>query len=126
MASLLIYAGALTYEKVQKSREKKRAARDNRNQLRYSELEKDHAEHLARTTSGREVCFCERGGWDGRTHGEGCARGRLARTGDEAGASIDETRGQEKEEGLRISQGPSSYDISEKEPKGKQGILAGR
>ena len=122
MASLLIYAGALTYDKVQKSREKKRTARNNRNQLRYSELEKDHAEHLARTMSGREICYCEREGWDGRTHREGCVRGRLARNRDEAEELIDGSRGEGKEcREMGSSEGPPSYDISEKDHKGKRG-----
>ena len=125
MASLLIYAGVLTYDKVQKSREKKRAARNSRNQLRYSELEEDHAKDLARTQSGsREICHCEKEGWDGRTHTESCTRGRLARNRDELRGFIDGPRDVEKKGSeMTSSEGPPSYNISEKEYKSKRGIL---
>ena len=130
MASLILAAGALTYDKVQKSREKKRARKDN-NSLRYSELEKDHAEHLGRRQSGREVCYCEWDGWDGKTHRGGCARARLMGNGDKrrelmGGGDEDNTAGLvEKAQKERSNVAPPTYEISEKECKGKRGIFFG-
>jgi len=126
MASLIFAAGAFTYDKVQKSREKKRAAREDRS-LRYSELEKDHAEHLARTQSGREICRCEREGWDGKTHRVGCVRARGTMELDEEGdwidvgdeghfAVVDQGRAEK-----RRSEAPPSYESLEVERKGKGG-----
>lgn len=129
MASLILAAGAFAYDTVQKSREKKRAAREHRS-LRYTELEKDHAEHLARTQSGREICQCEREGWDGKTHRVGCARARETRRGDERGnlinardegidICVDEKRRKENKGNVA----PPSYESLEIERKGKRGIF---
>ena len=134
MASLLIYAGALTYDRCQKSREKKRAAREAHNNLRYSLLQKDHAAHITRTQSGqemekeraahlvrtqssqqqRETCFCEMEQWDGRTHMDWCAR----RGRDEEGDAVEWDEGPDE--------GPPSYAVSEKQQKEKRGIFGRR
>lgn len=128
MASLILAAGALTYDKVQKSREKKRAAREDHNQLRYSELEKDHAEHLARTESGRGFCCCGRGNWDGKTHMEGCTRARLARNGDEGRDLLMDEGGEGdfwgvEGNGEKSNDGPPSYEISERKWKNMRRIF---
>ncbi|MCJ1394655.1 hypothetical protein MMC18_007535 [Xylographa bjoerkii] len=47
MASLLLAAGVLTYDKVKTTRQKRRARKED-NAQRFSELEKDNAERMAR------------------------------------------------------------------------------
>ncbi|MCJ1319531.1 hypothetical protein MMC15_004867 [Xylographa vitiligo] len=47
MASLLLAAGVLTYDKVKTTRQKRRARKDD-NAQRFSELEKDNAARMAR------------------------------------------------------------------------------
>lgn len=131
MASLIFAAGVFAYDKVQKSREKKRAAREDRS-VRYSELEKDHAKHLARTQSGRAICHCEREGWDGRTHRVGCAgargtteleeeeeegEGDWIDVGDERHFAVVDPGRAEKRRG----EAPPSYESLEVERMGKGG-----
>ena len=137
MASLLLYAGALTYDKVQKSRQKKRDARSNVNNIRYSELEKDHAAHLARTQSAqqREICFCAQEQWDGRTHREGCPRAQRQtsmpmddgrRSADIVWRGNNEAPYEMIDVSRELDDGPPSYEISEKAEKGKRGLFGGR
>ncbi|KAL9104926.1 MAG: hypothetical protein Q9163_000171 [Psora crenata] len=62
MASLLLGAGALAYDQVQKSREKKKA-RLARNDARFTALERENADRIAHLQ--QNTCFCQRSDWRG-------------------------------------------------------------
>ncbi|KAL9130196.1 MAG: hypothetical protein Q9217_001541 [Psora testacea] len=62
MASLLLGAGALAYDQVQKSRAK-RKARLAHNDARFSALERENANRIA--SLQQDTCFCQRSDWRG-------------------------------------------------------------
>ena len=62
MASLLLGAGALAYDQVQKSRAKKKA-RIAHNNARFSALERENANRIAHLQ--QNTCFCQRSDWKG-------------------------------------------------------------
>ena len=55
MASLIIVAGAMTYDKIASSREKRRAQKESHNAVRFAELEKAHSEEQSRYKTNSEV-----------------------------------------------------------------------
>ena len=59
MASLIIGAGVLAYDRVKTAKEKKKAY----NSERFSELEKVNAERIANLQ--RKTCFCQKSDWTG-------------------------------------------------------------
>ncbi|KAL9634876.1 MAG: hypothetical protein Q9164_003824 [Protoblastenia rupestris] len=62
MASLILGAGALAYDQVQKSRAKKKA-RVAHNSARFSALEQENADRIANLQ--QNICFCQRSDWRG-------------------------------------------------------------
>ena len=69
MAALILGAGALAYDQVQKGRAKRKARKDFNSQ-RFSELERENAERIGGLQ--RETCFCQSSDWDGQGGGGGC------------------------------------------------------
>ena len=87
MAALILGAGALAYDQVQKGRAK-RKARKEFNDQRFSELERENAERINGLQS--DTCFCERSDWEGRcpVHGDGEGRG----VGNSGGRAVEGRR----------------------------------
>ncbi|MCJ1421547.1 hypothetical protein MMC32_007911 [Xylographa parallela] len=119
MASLLLAAGVLTYDKVKTTRQKRRARKED-NAVRFSELEKDNAARMARleplgyeppSTPLSAERRTERGEvtdpfGDGAVVGDGEGRGSIGERG-----SLRE-RGSEEEErivGSGERDGPPAY-----------------
>jgi len=126
MAAIIFGAGALAYDQVQKTRQKKKDRRAH-NDARFAQLEQDNSDRIAHIQSN--TCFCQRSDWRGGgclNHGylspapgysenieddEAAAEGRRAQTDSSTtvrAARNAPPRGYEATNGRRAGTRPSS------------------
>ncbi|MCJ1251725.1 hypothetical protein MMC30_008962 [Trapelia coarctata] len=116
MASLILGLGALTYDKVKTSREKRRARKES-NAARFAELEKENAERMARLHPKRTEEERVRASEEGK-------RGRESKEGERERSSGEGREGSEGGDGRGRDTGggeggrPPAYESLVMEGKG--------
>ena len=99
MASLIIGAGALAYEQVQKKKRARKEARVAYNEERFSELEKANADRIAALQ--QNTCFCQQSDW----RGGGCeVHGYVPPANTVVSGDVGRTEASQERESKRLDQ----------------------